>query len=47
MGLAAEIEEMQINLFYKPKTFRLPRVELQDCFAVDGSGTIHIAPSVN
>lgn len=47
MGLAAEIEEMQINLLYKPKTFRLLIVEVQGAFSADGSSTIHIAPSIN
>lgn len=47
MGLAAEMKEMQNNLFYKPKTFRLPTVGLQGAFSADGSSTIHTAPSVN
>lgn len=47
MGPAAETEEMQINLFYKPKTFRLPVVELQGAFSADDSITTHMAPRVN
>lgn len=47
IGLAANIEEMQINLFYKPKIFKLPIVEIQGAFSADGSSTIHINPRVN
>lgn len=47
MGLAAETEEMQINLFYKRKTFRLPILELQGAFSAVASSTIQIAPFVD